>query len=247
MVAALFCFLYVFGMEYKENQKHLSIKEWATGDRPREKMLEMGAAALSDAELLAILIGSGNAQESAVDLSRRILQDCQNDLYMLGRQDIRALMNYKGIGEAKAITIAAALELGKRRKNADISHNLQITSSNDIYNCFYAQMVDLPYEEFWLLLLNNSLRIIKKVKIGQGGISETTVDIRLIMKTAVLHLASAMVVCHNHPSGNLSPSRQDDLLTEKIRNAASLFQIRLIDHLIIGPNSYYSYSDEGKI
>ncbi len=228
-------------------EKHISIKNWAMEDRPREKLLALGSSALSDAELLAILIGSGNAKESAVDLSRRILQANKNDLHLLGKQDVTALMQYKGIGEAKAITIVAAMELGRRRKNVDPSQEISMNSSRLIYEYFSTHLSDLPHEEFWILLLTNSLKVIRKVKIAQGGITETTVDIRLLMKAAVTHLASAIVLCHNHPSGNIQPSRQDDLLTERIQKAASLFQIRVIDHIIIGDHSYYSYSDEGKM
>lgn len=234
-------------MDEKLNDKHLTIKEWNVQDRPREKLLAQGRSALSDAELLAILIGSGNAVESALDLSRRILQGNQNDLHRLGQQDVASLMTYRGIGEAKAITIVAALELGRRRKNADATHLSPLTSSRHIYDYIYPYMVDLLYEEFWIILLNRSLKVIRKEKISQGGVSETVVDLRLIFRPAILHLASAIVLCHNHPSGSCAPSTYDDRLTQQVNQAASVFQIRLIDHLIFAGDSYYSYCDEGKI
>lgn len=226
----------------------LRIRDMAEADRPREKLLQKGMAALSDAELLAILIGSGNDQETAVELSRRILHFVDNNLDELGKLDVKKLSsNFKGIGEVKAITIVAALELGRRRVSSDVLARKKITSSRDIYHYFYPHLADLPYEEFWILLLSRSMHVIKKVKIGQGGLSETSADIKLILHEAVANLASALILCHNHPSGNRQPSRQDDLLTEKAGQASRLLDIQLLDHVIVAGNSYYSYADEGKI
>lgn len=228
-------------------KKNINIKDWAPEDRPREKMMERGASALTEAELLGILVGSGNREETAVELCRRILACYDNNLNTLGKQDLKTLMEYKGIGEAKAITIAAALELGRRRSKADPSVKPRITCSTEIYAQFHPMLGDLPYEEFWIMLLNNSLGVIHKEKIGQGGISETSADVRLIFKSAVSHLASGLVLCHNHPSGSMKPSAQDDRLTENVSKATKLFGITLIDHLILCDGKFYSYHDEGRI
>lgn len=230
-----------------EQKIKLNIKEWAEDDRPREKMLRKGVVSLSDAELLAILIGSGNTEETAVELMRRILLSCHNNLNDLGKKTVEELCFFKGIGEAKAISITAALELGKRRKSEEIRERLQVTCSTDIYRLFHPLLCDLPVEEFWLLMLNQSCKVIDKVKISSGGIAETTADVRTILREALLKRATSIVLCHNHPSGNARPSAVDDRLTNKIRQAASLMDITLIDHLVICDGKYYSYADEGKL
>ncbi|GHT33363.1 DNA repair protein [Bacteroidia bacterium] len=226
----------------------LSIKEWAEEDRPREKMLLKGAVALSDAELLAILIGSGSRKESAVQLSQRILHSVNNNLNALGKCSIKELTSgFKGIGEAKAITIAAAMELGRRRGASERERTESITCSRDVHTLFYPLMCDLEHEEMWIALTNRAAKVIDKVKISQGGASETTVDIRLVMRPAIQSLASGIILCHNHPSGNLHPSPQDDAITRRIQSVAHLMGMTLLDHLILSDHSYYSYADEGRI
>lgn len=230
-----------------KKQERRPIPEWAKEDRPREKLLLKGIAALSNAELLAILIGSGNHRESAVELAQRILYDANNNINTLGKLSVKELINnYKGIGQAKAVTIAAALELGKRRKH-EIIRNAKITCSKDVFNFFHPILSDLPYEEFWLLLLNRNNRIIEHVRVGQGGVSETVVDVKIILKTALLKLASGIILCHNHPSGNRDPSKADLLITEKIRIATSYMDITLQDHLIVCDDCFYSFVDEGRL
>lgn len=227
---------------------NLPIKEWALEDRPREKMLQKGVSSLSDAELLAILIGSGNSDESAVQLSQRILHSVGNNLNSLGKRSIKELTNgFKGIGEAKAITIAAAMELGRRRNNSERPRQAGITCSMDANLLFKSLLCDLPHEELWVALTSQSGKVIEKIKVSQGGVNETAADIRLIMKAAVVSLASGIILCHNHPSGNLTPSKQDDTLTVRLQNAANLMGIKLLDHIIIADNRYYSYADEGKL
>lgn len=226
----------------------LSIKEWAEDDRPREKVLQKGVSALSNAELLAILISSGNNEESAIQLSQRILNSVNNNLYGLGRLSLKDLVtNFKGIGVAKGVTILAALELGKRRAATDPLVRDVVRSSKDVYDALYPVLSDLPHEELWALFLNRSNRIIDKQKLSQGGISETTFDMKILLKFAVNALASGIVLCHNHPSGNLRPSQADDQLTRRVSQAVKLLDIQLFDHLIIAENRYYSYSDEGKL
>lgn len=225
----------------------LSIKEWALEDRPREKMMLKGVGSLTDAELLAILIGSGNQNETAVALCRRILQSADNNLNLLGKYALDDLTKFKGIGEAKAITIMAAMELGKRRKLAEIVQRDQVSGSQSVYEIFHPTLCDLPHEEFWVLLLNQANRVINKVKISQGGVAATSVDVKLILKSALLALSPAIILCHNHPSGNRQPSSADDNLTSKITRAALSMDIRVLDHLIVCDGHYYSYADEGKI
>lgn len=226
----------------------LSIKEWAEDDRPREKVLQKGVSALSNAELLAILISSGNNEESAIQLSQRILNSVNNNLYGLGRLSLKDLVtNFKGIGVAKGVTILAALELGKRRAATDPLVRDVVRSSKDVYDALYPILSDLPHEELWALFLNRSNRIIDKQKLSQGGIAETTFDMKILLKFAVNALASGIVLCHNHPSGNLRPSPADDQLTRRVSQAVKLLDIQLFDHLIIAENRYYSYSDEGKL
>ena len=227
--------------------ERLTITQWAEEDRPREKMMMHGASALSNAELLAILIGSGNAEESAVELMRKILSDFHNNLNELGKASIEELCRYKGIGSAKAISILAASELGKRRKEESVKERITILSSKDVYDCFYPMMCDLATEECWVLLLNQASKIIDKVKISAGGLSATAVDVRCILREALLKRASAIVLCHNHPSGNVHPSREDDLLTKHVAQASGCMDIRLVDHVILTDGAFYSYADEGRI
>lgn len=227
--------------------ERLTITQWAEEDRPREKMMMHGASALSNAELLAILIGSGNAEESAVELMRKVLNDYHNNLNELGKASIDDLCRYKGIGSAKAISILAASELGKRRKEEAVKERVTILSSKDVYDCFYPLMCDLPTEEFWVLMLNQATKIIDKVKISAGGLSATAVDVRCILREALIKRASAIVLCHNHPSGNIRPSKEDDLLTRHVAQASECMDIRLVDHIILTDGAFYSYSDEGRI
>ena len=224
----------------------LNIKQWAEEDRPREKMVKLGTEALSDAELLAILIGKGSAKEDAVSLMKRILADCKNNLNTLGKRSIHELCQYNGIGEAKAITILAACELGKRRQMESPEERPDLGTATRLYNYMHPIMQDLDVEEFWVLLLNQHYRLIKKVRISHGGITETAVDIRIIMKEAVLANTTILAVCHNHPSGNLSPSSQDDHLTKDIKRACELMHIHFLDHVIITDGQYYSYHEQGK-
>lgn len=225
----------------------LNINQWAEEDRPREKMMLHGAGALSNAELLAILIGSGSTDESAVELMRKVLADYQNSLSELGKSGVEELCRYKGIGPAKAITLLAASELGRRRKEEGTLERLQIRSSEDIYRLFYPLMCDLPVEECWVLLLNQAGKVIDRIRISQGGLASTAVDIRCVLREALIRRAVSMVLCHNHPSGNLRPSREDDRLTESLRQAAVTVNLRLLDHVIVTDGKYYSYADEGRI
>ncbi len=226
----------------------LNIKDWAEEDRPREKMLLKGVSALSDAELLGILIGSGNKSETAVELSQRILHSVSNNLNTLGKLEIKDLIkDFKGIGEAKAITIVAALELGKRRKLSEALVSPQITSSKDVYDIFHPILADLKHEEVWVLFLNRANKVVKNIQISKGGLTATVVDIRLIMKEGIQSLASAMVLCHNHPSGSTQPSDDDDQITKRLKEAGHIMDIRLLDHIIVCDNSYYSYMDTGRL
>ncbi len=231
-----------------ESKAKLNIKDWAEEDRPREKMLIKGVAALSDAELLGILISSGNKNETAVELAQRILHSANNNLNALGKFAIKDLIsNFNGIGEAKAITIVAAMELGKRRKLSEIIIQPQITSSQTVYQLLHPILSDLKHEEVWVLLLNKANKVLKKIQVSKGGISGTVVDVRMIMKEAIDTLASAMILCHNHPSGNANPSGDDDSITRRLKEAGQIMDIRLLDHIIICDHSYYSYLDEGRI
>lgn len=223
----------------------LTINNWAEEDRPREKMASLGAEALSNAELLAILIGSGSTKESAVDLMKRVLADSKNNLNTLGKMSIHELCQYNGIGEAKAITILAACELGKRRQMESPEERPDLGTATRLYNYMHPIMQDLDVEEFWVLLLNQHYRLIKKVRISHGGITETAVDIRIIMREAVLANTTILAVCHNHPSGSLRPSRQDDELTKSIKRACELMHIHFLDHVIITDGQYYSYHESG--
>lgn len=225
----------------------LSINQWAEEDRPRERMMQYGASTLSNAELLAILIGSGSSGESAVELMRKILGAYQNSLSSLGKACIEELCRFKGIGTAKAVTILAAAELGKRRMEEEPLERKSVRCSKDIYMLFYPLMCDLPVEECWILLLNQSSKVIDRLKVSIGGLASTQVDIRCILREALLKRAVSVILCHNHPSGNVFPSRDDDRLTEALRRAGEVMNIRLLDHIIITDGTYYSYSDEGRI
>ena len=219
----------------------LSITDWALEDRPREKMMTKGIRALSDAELIAILIGSGNKNETAVELSQRILNSVNGKLSDLGRMTVQDLK------DGKAISILAAVELGRRRKAEDVSLPNKISTSRDAYSYIYPQLADLPQEEFWVILLNNGNRIIDAFRVSQGAINATLVDVKLIMKPALAKLARSIMVCHNHPSGNLKPSNADLDLTKRIKAAAALFDIKLLDHIIIGNETYMSFADSGML
>ena len=227
--------------------KKLSINQWDEADRPREKMMAHGASALSNAELLAILIGSGSAEDSAVALMRKVMDAYENNLGQLGKATVDELCRYKGIGPAKAITILAASELGKRRSEEAPAERRQIRCSQDIYEWFHPLMCDLPVEECWVMFLNQAAKVIDRVRISQGGLAATQVDVRCILREALLKRAVSLVLCHNHPSGNANPSRDDDRLTESLRKAAEVMNIRLLDHLVITDGNYYSYADSGKI
>ncbi len=230
-----------------EDSKYFSIKKWAEDDKPREKLLNKGCQVLSDAELLAILIGSGSRNESAVDLCKRILQHNQNNLSVLSRQTIAQLITFKGIGEAKAITIVAALELGRRRRAEEARKVVAINSSNSVFEYMQPLIGDLSHEEFWVLLLNNSNKIIGKIQLSKGGLTATVVDVRLLFKQVIEQLATAIVLVHNHPSGQLVPSEADRHITEKIKRAGEVLDVKLLDHVIVTEHAYYSFADEGII
>lgn len=225
----------------------LNINEWAEEDRPREKLMRLGPAALSDAELLAILVGSGSTKEDAVSLMKRILADCHNNLNTLGKMTIHELCAYKGVGEAKAITILAACELGKRRQAEKPEERPDVGTATRIYNQMHPLMQDLDVEEFWLLLMNQNHRLIKQMRISHGGITEVSVDIRIIMREAVLSNATMLAVCHNHPSGSLNPSKMDDELTANLNKACQVMRIKLLDHVIVTDGKYFSYYESGRL
>jgi len=225
--------------------KKLTIKSWALDDRPREKLLFKGKNILSDAELIAILIGSGNRDESAVKLSQRILQSVNNNLNKLAKITVEELMQFKGIGEAKAISIITALELGKRKQFEEVTVYPKINSSSQVFKLMQPLLSDLPHEEFWAIYLNNSNKVLAKYQISKGGLTATLVDIRMLYKKAIELVATGIIVCHNHPSGKLVPSRADISLTKKIKQAGVTLDINLLDHLIIAEKSYFSFVDEG--
>ena len=228
------------------NEK-LTIANWASEDRPRERLELLGASALSNAELCAILIGSGSRNESAVDLMKRILSDCDNNLNTLGKMSLHQLQQYKGMGPAKAITLLAACELGKRRTIDRIGTRPHLDSSVAIYNYMLPRMQDLDVEEGWILMMNQNFKLIKAERISHGGITETAIDVRLIIKELCLNNATILVLCHNHPSNNPTPSRNDDMLTTQIARACELMRIFFMDHLIITDGTFYSYHDKGKL
>jgi len=224
----------------------ITIKNWAEDDRPREKLMLKGKSALSDAELTAILIGSGNTEESAVELSKRILKSVNDNLIELSKLSINDLVkNFKGIGEAKAISIIAALELGKRRRSAEIIEKKKINSSNDAFELMHSMVSDCFYEEFWIIMLNKANKVIKYKSISEGGLTATVADPKKIFKLALENNATSLILCHNHPSGNLKPSEADIKITKQLKEAGLLLEISVIDHIIIGDDSYYSFADEG--
>lgn len=225
----------------------LNINQWSEDDRPRERLERLGAQALSDAELLAILVGSGSTKEDAVSLMKRILSDCQNNLNTLGKLTIRDLCQYNGIGPAKAITILAACELGKRRQAEKPQERPDLGTATLLYNYMHPKMQDLDTEEFWLLLMNQNYRLIKELRIAHGGITEVAVDIRLLLKEALLCNATILAVCHNHPSGSIRPSKADDDLTQRILRACQLMNIKFLDHVIVTDGLYYSYHESGTV
>lgn len=227
---------------YSQNLKILS---WAEEDRPREKLIQKGKSALSDSELMAILIGSGTVSMSAVELSKQILSSVENNLNNLAKLSVKDLQKFKGIGEAKAITIVAAMELGRRRKATEILQKPIIRSSKDVYSYILSDLQDLPHEEFWVILLNRSNKIISKHQISSGGVSGTVADPKLIFKIAIENLATSVILVHNHPSGNLQPSDADKRLTKKMKDSGILLDLPIIDHLIITDSSYFSFADEG--
>ncbi len=225
----------------------LSIANWAEEDKPREKLERLGASALSNAELLAILIGSGSSEESAVDLMKRIMRDCDNSLNALGKMTIRELTAYKGVGLAKAVTILAACELGKRRAADKLGVRPDLGSSIAVYEYMHPRMQDLDVEEGWILLMNQNFKLIKAECVSHGGFTETAIDVRLVIKEALLNNATVLALCHNHPSNNAVPSRQDDQLTESVRQACRLMRIFFMDHVIVADGTYYSYHDKGRL
>ncbi len=226
-----------------ENQ-YFSIKNWNEDDRPREKLLLKGRTALSDAELIAIIIGSGSRSESAVALSQRIMASVKNNLNELGKLNIRDLRKFKGIGEAKAVSILAALELGRRRRSEEVLDRKKITSSNSVFDLLQPILGDLNHEEFWVVYLNNSNKVIQSIQLSKGGITGTLVDIRLALKNALQFGAVAIILAHNHPSGTLKPSQADISLTKKLQRAGDSLDIKVLDHLIITEKSYFSFADE---
>lgn len=228
-------------------ETHVSIKAWSEEDRPREKLMLKGRHTLTDAELIAILISTGSQKESAVELARKILIQCENNLNKLSKFNVQELMRIKGIGKAKAITILAALELGKRRKESTDTKPLQITGSKDAVDIFQPLLGDLLHEEFWVLFLNRANRIISKQQISAGGMSGTIADPRMIFKAALDQKALSIILCHNHPSGNTQPSTADIQLTKNIVEAGKVLEISVLDHVIITQNDYYSFADEGII
>jgi len=228
----------------QENSTSLSIKNWSDDDKPREKMLQKGKSVLSDAELIAILIGSGSRNESAVELSKRILASVSNNLNELGKLSIRQLMQFKGIGEAKAVSIVAALEIGRRRRGEESKKITKIGSSKDVFELLQPILGDLQHEEFWVVYLNNSNKVIYKSQESKGGITGTLVDVRLIMKQALEHGAVGILLAHNHPSGTLKVSDADKKITRKMQSAAEVLDIKVLDHVIITEKAYFSFADD---
>jgi DNA repair protein RadC len=228
-------------------QNKIGIKSWAEEDRPREKLSSQGRRALTDAELIAILIGSGSRNETAVELSKRILHHYDNDLNKLGKASISELSNFKGIGEAKAISIIAALEIGRRRNDFETKAPDTVLSSRDAYNIMRRMLVDLNHEEFWIMLMGRSQKVLGKELVSKGGLSETVVDPKVIFRLALQHQASGIIMIHNHPSGSLKPSQNDIHLTKKIADAGRMLDIKILDHVIISDQGFYSFADEGVI
>ncbi|MCT4581026.1 MAG: DNA repair protein RadC [Flavobacteriales bacterium] len=228
-------------------KQKISITEWDLADRPREKLLDKGRQTLTNAELIAILIGSGNREETAVELSKKILKSANNSLIELGQMTLDRLMEFKGVGTAKAVSIAAALELGRRRKTEEVPVLYAIKSSKDAYEQLTPLFEDLPHEEFWVMGLSRSNKVLFKKQISKGGVSGTIADIKLIFKPAIEKLASALIIAHNHPSGQLKPSASDLRLTDKLVETGKIMDIPILDHLVIANQTYYSFADEGLI
>lgn len=229
------------------DSKKLAINRWDEQDRPREKMMRLGAPALSDAELLAILIGSGSTDESAVSLMRRVLSSCNGSLRRLGRQSVQELCAFKGMGPAKAVTVLAACELAVRRQKEEQPQPKRMDSPENVYRHFWPQMQNLSIEECWVMFLNRDLRLIETQCVSRGGLNEASVDVRVILREALLRNAPALILCHNHPSGSVRPSRADDHITERLRQSAQVMNIKLADHVIVAEDGFYSYADEGKL
>jgi len=228
-----------------ENPQKISM--WAQDERPREKLMEKGKQALSDSELLAILINSGTKRKTAVDIAKEILSSVNSDLIALSRLSLQELMGFEGIGQARAIAIMAALELGNRKRSREALQRHNFTSSDQVSEYFMSSLSDLQHEEFHVLFLNRANKLIKHMNVSRGGTTGTVVDVKIIMKEALMNLACSIIVCHNHPSGNTKPSPQDIAITRKIKNAAALFNINVLDHLIVGENKYFSFADEGML
>jgi len=228
-------------------ESRIPIKQWSEDDRPREKLLIKGKSALSNAELIALLLGSGTRNESAVDLAKRILDQSGQNLAELSKYQISDLLKFKGIGQAKGLTIIAALELGNRKRGQDALTREKVAGSKDVFELFHGEIADSPYESFWVLLLNRANRVIRKVNISEGGISGTVADPKKIFKMSLDHNASSLILCHNHPSGNTQPSEADIRLTRKLKEAGLLLDLPVLDHLIVGGESYFSFADEGMI
>jgi DNA repair protein RadC len=227
-----------------EATQKLPISQWAEDDRPREKLMLKGKGQLSKAELIAILLGSGNTEESAVQLAQNILNSVDNNLAELSNLSIKELKKFKGIGEAKAISVVAALELGKRRLSEDVLEKKKVKSSEDVFHLFYAELSDKTYEEFWILLLDRANQVIRKINISEGGMTGTVADPKKIFKMALDYSASSLILAHNHPSNNLKPSQNDIDLTRKLKSAGDLLDVSVLDHIIIGNDGYYSFADE---
>jgi DNA repair protein RadC len=229
----------------EDTQGNFSIKYWAEDDQPREKLMLKGKAALSDAELVAILIGSGSRNESAVELSKRILASVDNNLNALGKQSLQQLMGFKGIGEAKAISIAAAMELGRRRRDEETTDLKRITASKSVFEIMQPIIGELPHEEFWIIYLNNANKVIYKTQLSKGGMTGTVVDVRIVFKTALEHNAVGMILVHNHPSGTLNASEADKQVTRQLKTAGHSLDIKVLDHVIITEKEYFSFADAG--
>jgi len=227
--------------------ERVSIRNWANDDKPREKLMLKGRTSLSDAELIAILIGSGNTEESAVELARRILRSADENLIELSKLGISELKKFKGIGEAKAISIIAALELGKRRRSAEAKERKSVRSSRDAFEYLYAEVSDLHYEKFWILLLDQANNVIRSMEVSEGGVSGTVADPKKIFRLALEGNASSIILCHNHPSGQLKPSDADIKITSKLKQSGDMIEIKVLDHIIIGHDEYFSFADEGML
>ena len=241
-----YCLVFIV-LDMETYNDKITIKSWAEEDRPREKLLSQGRRSLTDAELVAILIGSGSRQETAVELSKRILRSLDNDLDKLGRLSVKELSKFKGIGEAKAISIISAMELGRRRRETETAKVTQISCSRDIYNLMSRYFADLNHEEFWIVLLSRANNVLSQHLISKGGQAGTVADPKIIFQAALENHAASIILSHNHPSGNLKPSQADINLTRKLRDAGQLLDISVLDHVIFTNASYFSFADEGML